>query len=103
MSTRNNKENELIKRRVTSPFSRANVNNDSQESNSLPSKSSLTTVPTGTDWESDKRRSKPTDDGTVSFFWRAHTITWLIIAMSYLFYVAILEQPSDDSTFNTKR
>lgn len=58
---------------------------------------------TGYDWESDKRRSKPLDDGTMSFFWRAHTITCLIIAMSYLFYVAILEQPSEDSNYNTKR
>lgn len=58
---------------------------------------------TGYDWESDKRRSKPTDDGTMSFFWRAHTITCLVIAMSYLFYVAILEQPSENSMYNAKR
>ncbi|CAF4345380.1 unnamed protein product [Rotaria magnacalcarata] len=62
-----------------------------------------TTTPTAYDWESDKRRSKPFDDGTMSFFWRAHTITCLVIAMSYLFYVAILEQPSEDSSYNTKR
>ena len=63
----------------------------------------LLTRSTNFDWESDKRRSKPQDDGTMSFFWRAHTITCLIIAMSYLFYVAILEQPSEDSTYNTQR
>ncbi len=64
---------------------------------------SSTITSTGFDWESDKRRSKPSDDGTTSFFWRAHTITCLVIAMSYLFYVAILEQPSENSTYNTKR
>ena len=64
---------------------------------------SSATTSTGYDWESDKRRSKPFDDGTMSFFWRAHTITWLVIAMSYLFYIAILERPSEDTTYNTKR
>ncbi|CAF5080025.1 unnamed protein product, partial [Rotaria sp. Silwood1] len=45
----------------------------------------------------------PFDDGTMSFFWRAHTITCLVIAMSYLFYIALVEQPSEDSSYNTKR
>ena len=63
----------------------------------------ISAQPSVFDWESDKRRSKPLDDGTMSFFWRAHTITCLVIAMSYLFYVAILEQPSEDSAYNTKR
>jgi hypothetical protein len=68
-----------------------------------PATLSSASTSTGYDWESDKRRSKPFDDGTMSFFWRAHTITWLVIAMSYLFYIAILEKPSEDTIYNTKR
>ncbi|CAF0783183.1 unnamed protein product [Adineta steineri] len=74
-------------------------NTDDQQPPVTPSSADQTVY----DWESDKRRSKPLDDGTMSFFWRAHTITCLVIAMSYLFYVAILEQPSEDSSYNTKR
>ena len=63
--------------------------------------SSITT--TTYDWESEKQHSKPFDDGTMTFFWRTHTITCLVIAMLYLFYVAVLEKPSDNSIYNTKR
>ena len=83
-----------------------NISNTSSGRNveaKAPPATSTSLTSTGFDWESEKRRSKPSDDGTMSFFWRAHTITCLVIAMSYLFYVAIIEQPSDDSIYNTKR
>lgn len=73
------------------------------EADEGPATAPVVTTPTAYDWESDKRRSKPFDDGTMTFFWRAHTITCLVIAMSYLFYIAVLEQPSEDSSYNTKR
>lgn len=97
MTTIATNENPLIQRSHSSPSGRNTV--DKEPPVTPPSARTMT----GYDWEDDKRRSKPTDDGTMSFFWRAHTITCLIIAMSYLFYVAILEQPSENSTYNAKR
>jgi hypothetical protein len=99
MTTTNTDENQLIQRSVSSPSS-SGGNTEDKEPPVTPSSATTSTV---YDWESDKRRSKPLDDGTMSFFWRAHTITCLVIAMSYLFYVAILEQPTENSTYNTKR
>jgi phosphatidylserine synthase 2 len=95
-----NKDEKQVFQRSISLSSSSGRNTEDREPPTTPS-STITT--TGYDWESDKRRSKPLDDGTMSFFWRAHTITCLVIAMSYLFYVAILEQPSDNSSYNTKR
>ncbi len=97
MTNINTGGNQIIQRSISSPSGR---NTEDREPPVTPSSPTESTV---YDWESDKRRSKPLDDGTMSFFWRAHTITCLIIAMSYLFYVAILEQPSDNSSYNTKR
>lgn len=94
-----NQNRNAVQRSISNTSSSSGRNLDDREPPVTPT--SLTS--TGYDWESDKRRSKPSDDGTMSFFWRAHTITCLILAMSYLFYVAILEQPSNDSTYNTKR
>ncbi|CAF3735743.1 unnamed protein product [Rotaria sp. Silwood1] len=90
-------ENRIIQRRNSSPSEKHIKDNEN-----LVTLTSIAT-PTAYDWESDKRRSKPFDDGTMSFFWRAHTITCLVIAMSYLFYIALVEQPSEDSSYNTKR
>ncbi|CAF2344771.1 unnamed protein product [Rotaria sp. Silwood2] len=95
--TDNRDDNRIIQRSNSSPSDKY------IEDNEKPVTLTSITTPTAFDWESDKRRSKPFDDGTISFFWRAHTITCLVIALSYLFYVAILEQPSEDSTYNTKR
>jgi len=97
MATVNTNENQIIQRSHSSP---SGGNIEDKEPPVTPPSITKSTV---YDWESDKRRSKPFDDGTMSFFWRAHTITCLVVAMSYLFYVAILEQPSEDSTYNTKR
>jgi phosphatidylserine synthase 2 len=95
MTTINTDENQIFQRSTSLSSASGRISEDKEFTQ--------TPTSTGYDWESDKRRSKPLDDGTMSFFWRAHTITWLIIAMSYLFYVAILEQPSENSTYNTKR
>lgn len=103
MASKNKSENHLVKRNLSTAIARTNEDTEPPESTSLPTTPSGSTMTSAYDWESDKRRSKPTDDGTMSFFWRAHTITWLIVAMSYLFYVAILEEPSESSSYNTKR
>lgn len=46
---------------------------------------------------------KFSDDGTLTFFWRAHTLTVLFIFICSLVYVAVFEPVSNDTTYNTKR
>lgn len=58
------------------------------------------------EWEENKMKIKNqhvTDDGTQSFFWRAHTITILLIAMAVLVYVALIEEQVQDHSYNVKR
>nr|CAB3265262.1 phosphatidylserine synthase 2-like [Phallusia mammillata] len=43
------------------------------------------------------------DDGTNTFFWRAHTISVLVFGVIALVYVVFIEDQSDDREFNTKR
>ncbi|KAK7891611.1 hypothetical protein WMY93_023574 [Mugilogobius chulae] len=43
------------------------------------------------------------DDGTNTFFWRAHTVTVLFILTCALVYVTLLEETPQDTTYNTKR
>jgi len=59
---------------------------------------------TAHDWEKEKRVKKDfIDDGTISFFWRAHTITALVIFSCCLFYVGLIESPMLDTDYNVKR
>ncbi|XP_067655372.1 phosphatidylserine synthase 2-like [Haliotis asinina] len=61
---------------------------------------------TAHDWEEEKRKHKNSpiyDDGTMSFFWRAHTITVLFIFIIILFYVALFEDVVPDRDYNAKR
>uniref|UniRef100_A0A4W4DNY8 Phosphatidylserine synthase n=1 Tax=Electrophorus electricus TaxID=8005 RepID=A0A4W4DNY8_ELEEL len=43
------------------------------------------------------------DDGTNTFFWRAHTLTVLFILTCALVYVTLLEETPQDTAYNTKR
>lgn len=43
------------------------------------------------------------DDGTITFFWRGHTLLTLFILMAALIYVAIFEPVTTDSQYNLKR
>uniref|UniRef100_A0A3P9P8Y9 Phosphatidylserine synthase n=2 Tax=Poecilia reticulata TaxID=8081 RepID=A0A3P9P8Y9_POERE len=43
------------------------------------------------------------DDGTNTFFWRAHTLTVLFILTCALVYVTLLEETPHDTAYNTKR
>jgi phosphatidylserine synthase 2 len=43
------------------------------------------------------------DDGTESFFWRAHTITVLIVLISVLVYESIFVEQVHDESYNIKR
>ncbi|GFO03340.1 phosphatidylserine synthase 2, partial [Plakobranchus ocellatus] len=59
---------------------------------------------TAHDWETEKRIHKDFyDDGTLTFFWRAHTITALVIFSAILVYVTLFEEPSLDKDYNAKR
>ncbi|GBL72936.1 hypothetical protein AVEN_128119-1 [Araneus ventricosus] len=54
------------------------------------------------DWESYKVRDV-FDDGTMTFFWRAHTLTVLFLLTCALVYVAFFEELSTDLEYNVKR
>ncbi|XP_066275656.1 phosphatidylserine synthase 2-like [Branchiostoma lanceolatum] len=43
------------------------------------------------------------DDGTITFFWRAHTLTVLVGLICVLIYVTLLEETPNNSEYNTKR
>ncbi|XP_069752789.1 phosphatidylserine synthase 2 isoform X2 [Narcine bancroftii] len=43
------------------------------------------------------------DDGTVTFFWRAHTLTVLFILTCALVYITLLEETPQDTAYNIKR
>lgn len=58
------------------------------------------------EWESLKIKSKNqtvSDDGTQSFFWRAHTFTVLVIMIVVLVYESLVEQQIQDQSYNIKR
>ncbi|KAJ8299437.1 hypothetical protein KUTeg_023497 [Tegillarca granosa] len=75
----------------------ASVNNNTHEVYRLHSS-------TAHDWEEDKNRKKDIwDDGSMSFFWRAHTITVLFVFSCILVYVTLFEEPMDNSDYNMKR
>uniref|UniRef100_H2YTT7 Phosphatidylserine synthase n=1 Tax=Ciona savignyi TaxID=51511 RepID=H2YTT7_CIOSA len=43
------------------------------------------------------------DDGTNTYFWRAHTVSVLVIGIISLVYVVFIEEQKDDWEYNTKR
>lgn len=62
----------------------------------------LNYIPTAHDWESYKQKDF-FDDGTITFFWRAHTLTVLFLLSCVLVYVAIFEPVINDPLYNAKR
>ncbi|CAH8451998.1 unnamed protein product [Dicrocoelium dendriticum] len=59
---------------------------------------------TAHDWEEEKNRAKDFfDDGTMTFFWNAHTCLCLFVFSCFLFYVAVLETDTFSSEYNLKR
>ncbi|TGZ73557.1 hypothetical protein CRM22_001447 [Opisthorchis felineus] len=59
---------------------------------------------TAHDWEEEKNRAKDFfDDGTMSFFWNAHTGLCLLGFASVLLYVAVFENATFSSEYNLKR
>jgi len=58
-----------------------------------------------TSHKSERRMSESAvyDDGTNTFFWRAHTITVLLIGILTLAWVALFEEQPEDSSYNISR
>ncbi|XP_066941622.1 phosphatidylserine synthase 2-like [Macrobrachium rosenbergii] len=55
------------------------------------------------DWEGEKVEDKSFfDDGTMTYFWRAHTLTTMVFMICFLVYEA-LTPPDEDMVDNTKR
>lgn len=58
------------------------------------------------EWQENKMKIKNqrlSDDGTQSFFWRAHTVTVLVVMIVVLVYVALIEEQVQDQSYNIKR
>ncbi|GFT57127.1 phosphatidylserine synthase 2 [Nephila pilipes] len=62
----------------------------------------LQRVSTVHDWESYKVKDV-FDDGTMTFFWQAHTLTVLFLLTCVLVYVTFFEESSTDIEYNVKR
>ena len=56
---------------------------------------------TAHNWETDK--CPVDDDETLSFFWRAHTLTVLVLMSCIFIYVAVFEEAIADTELNIKR
>lgn len=50
-----------------------------------------------------KQTQQFSDDGTNTYFWRAHTVTVLLIMLCVLVYVGAFEKTKENSEYNTKR
>lgn len=85
----------------------ANGNDVHSQNNNVVSKSGdgaapeMRKIPTAHNWASYKHYNV-WDDGTITFFWRAHTLTVLFLFSCVLLYVAVFDV-STDSNYNTKR
>jgi uncharacterized membrane protein len=81
-------------------------NNSSYSPNNNSNNSSSSANRSFEEWQIKKfkmRDKEILDDGTQSFFWRAHTITVLFIMMAVLFYIAVIEEQVHDHNYNIKR
>jgi len=58
---------------------------------------------TAHNWLDYKTKHVEYDDETMSYFWRAHTLTVLALLISALVYVGVVEEPVEDATYNTRR
>jgi phosphatidylserine synthase 2 len=50
-----------------------------------------------------KTKETVTDDGTQTFFWRAHTVTVLICLCAVLVYESLFVEHVQDQSYNIKR
>jgi len=62
---------------------------------------SMCRLKTAYNWQEEKERVE--DPDAPSYFWRAHTVTVLLIMLCLLVYTALIETPVEDSTYNGKK
>lgn len=59
---------------------------------------------TAHNWEEEKNKNKDIqDDGTMTFFWQAHTITVLVMFSCILVYVTLFEEETYGADYNNER
>ena len=63
---------------------------------------SMCRLRTAHNWAEDKEKFKE-DPSDTSFFMKAHTVTVLIFLICCLVYVGVIEQPIDDTSYNSRR
>ena len=63
---------------------------------------SMCRLQTAHDWTSTKEKVDY-DDPYISIFWKAHTASVLIFLLGCLIYIGVIEEPSEDSEYNSKR
>ena len=62
---------------------------------------SMCDLKTAHNWQEEKEKVE--DPDSPSYFWRAHTVTVLLVLLGCLVYTALIENPVEDSTYNGKR
>ena len=62
---------------------------------------SMCRLKTAHNWQEEKEKVE--DPDAPSYFWRAHTVTVLLVLICCLVYTALIENPVEDSTYNGKR
>ena len=62
---------------------------------------SMCRLKTAYNWQEEKEKVE--DPDAPSYFWRAHTVTVLLIMLCLLVYTALIETPVEDSTYNGKK
>merc|ERR1719464_1684154 len=63
---------------------------------------SMCHLKTAHNWQEEKE-PKVVDTGAPSFFWRAHTVTVLLVLICVLVYKGLIETPVEDATYNGRR
>ena len=62
---------------------------------------SMCQLKTAHNWQEEKEKVEDPDAPT--YFWRAHTVTVLLVMICVLVYTALIETPVEDSTYNGKK
>ncbi|PAA93971.1 hypothetical protein BOX15_Mlig025942g2, partial [Macrostomum lignano] len=77
---------------------------NNNESDRVPELRRISSASNFYDWEAVKNRYKKFhSDPNVNYFWRAHTITCLVLFCATLLYLSVFETSSFDTEYNTKR
>jgi len=64
---------------------------------------SMCQLKTAHNWEEEREVRIVEDEASPSYFWRAHTVTVLLVLVGCLVYTALIETPVEDTTYNFRR